>query len=138
MRVNGFSARARQARGGPLDQPRYAEPQAALLRDAAGPYNSGTRAVRVSPSGVEHLMPDTQLVSCTVAEALEAGAAEPGLDAAGVIEALREQTDALDDSLTADNVADHIDLPENAQVESVRRLRGAAGHFAYDLTDLMN
>jgi ATP-dependent 26S proteasome regulatory subunit len=74
----------------------------------------------------------------TVAEALEVGQAEPGLDAVGVIAALREQTDALADSMTADNVADHIDLPENAQVESVRRLRGAAGHFAYDLTDLMN
>jgi ATP-dependent 26S proteasome regulatory subunit len=74
----------------------------------------------------------------TVAEALDAGETAPGLEAAALIEAVREQTDALADSLTADNVLDHLDLPENARVESVRRLRGAAGHFAHDLTDLMN
>jgi hypothetical protein len=73
----------------------------------------------------------------TVAAALDGGASEPGLTAAAVIEALREQTDALADSLTADNVADHVGLPENARVESVRRLRGA-GPLPYDFTDLLN
>jgi ATP-dependent 26S proteasome regulatory subunit len=74
----------------------------------------------------------------TVAAALDEGAGAPGLTAAAVIEALREQTDALADSLTVHNVADHLDLPENARVESVRRLRGPAGPLPYDFTDLLN
>jgi len=79
----------------------------------------------------------TAAVDRTVAAALEEGTAAPGLGADAVIAALREQTDALADSLTADNLADHLDLPENAQVESVRRLR-AAGPLPYDVTDLLN
>jgi hypothetical protein len=79
----------------------------------------------------------TAAIDRTVAAALEEEITAPGLSADAVIAALREQTDALADSLTADNLADHLDLPENAQAESVRRLRGA-GPLPYDVTDLPN
>jgi hypothetical protein len=79
----------------------------------------------------------TAAIDRTVAAASEEGTAAPGLSADAVFAALREQTDALADSLTADNLADHLDLPENAQAESVRRLRGA-GPLPHDLTDFLN
>ncbi|HYT92360.1 MAG TPA: ATP-binding protein [Gemmataceae bacterium] len=47
-----------------------------------------------------------------------------GLTAAALIDGLRRHIDALADTLTAYNAADHVDLPEGVQAASVRRLRG--------------
>jgi hypothetical protein len=68
-----------------------------------------------------------QAVSSAIDQAVfaaEEGRGEGGLSAAGVIDALRQHVDALGDSLTAYNAADHVDLPEGVQVAAVRRLRG--------------
>jgi ATP-dependent 26S proteasome regulatory subunit len=67
-----------------------------------------------------------------------AAAAESGLNASAVIEALRQQIDALADNLTPDNAADYLDLPENARVSSLRRLRSPAGTLPFLLEDLDN
>jgi hypothetical protein len=64
--------------------------------------------------------------------------AEEGLTAAAVIEALRQQIDALADNLTPDNAADYLDLPENVRVSSLRRLRGPSGQLPFLLNDSDN
>jgi hypothetical protein len=74
----------------------------------------------------------------TVVTAGEAVEAEAGLTAAAVIDALRRQLDTLADNLSATNAADYLDLPENARVASVRRLRDACGYLPSLLTDLKN
>jgi ATP-dependent 26S proteasome regulatory subunit len=66
-----------------------------------------------------------QAVASAIDRAMEA--AEPALTAEAVIEALRQQTDSLADNLTADNALDYLDLPDNARVAVVRRLRGPDG-----------
>jgi SpoVK/Ycf46/Vps4 family AAA+-type ATPase len=71
--------------------------------------------------------------------AAEAAApAESGLTASGIIEALRQEIDALADNLTPDNAADYLDLPENARVSSLRRLRGPTSQLPFLLNDLDN
>jgi ATP-dependent 26S proteasome regulatory subunit len=67
-----------------------------------------------------------------------AAPAEAGLTASGIIEALRQQIDALADNLTPDNAADYLDLPENARVSSLRRLRGPTGTLPFLLNELDN
>ena len=68
----------------------------------------------------------------------DAQTAESGLSASAVIEAMRQQIDALADNLTPDNAADYVDLPENTRVSSLRRLRGPAGSLPFSLIDLDN
>jgi SpoVK/Ycf46/Vps4 family AAA+-type ATPase len=64
--------------------------------------------------------------------------AQPGLTARAVIDAFREQMDALADNLTPDNAADYLDLPENTRVSSLRRLRSPTGPLPLLLNDLDN
>lgn len=73
----------------------------------------------------------------TVAAAADC-AGLPGLSAKAVREALRQHIDALADNLTADNAADYLDLPENARVAAVRRLRPGGTGLPYLLSDLDN
>jgi hypothetical protein len=79
-----------------------------------------------------------QAVSSAIDQAVfaaeQGGPGEGSLTAASVIEALRQHIDALGDTLTAYNAADHVDLPEGVQVASVRRLRG--GPLPSSLSDL--
>jgi hypothetical protein len=65
-----------------------------------------------------------------------AGQGEAGLTAAGLIDALRQHIDALADNLTTYNAADYVDLPENAQVTGVRRLRSNNNLLPPLLSDL--
>lgn len=53
-----------------------------------------------------------------------------GMSAAMLIEALHRQVDNLADNITAGNAADFIDLPENAKIADVKRLRPRGGAFA--------
>jgi SpoVK/Ycf46/Vps4 family AAA+-type ATPase len=74
----------------------------------------------------------------TVADAAECAEGAVGLTAEAVREALRQHIDALADNLTADNAADYLDLPENARVAAVRRLRPGGSGLPYLLSDLDN
>jgi ATP-dependent 26S proteasome regulatory subunit len=73
-----------------------------------------------------------------VSTAAENGALDAGLTAEVVIEALRQHIDSLADTVTADNAADYLDLPENAEIETLRRLRSSKGQLPFYLTDLTN
>jgi SpoVK/Ycf46/Vps4 family AAA+-type ATPase len=53
-----------------------------------------------------------------------------GISAAMLIEALHRQVDNLADNIVASNAADFIDLPENAKIADVKRLRPRGGAFA--------
>ncbi len=66
----------------------------------------------------------------------QAGPDGIGLSAAVLIDALRRHIDALADNLTTCNAADYVDLPENAQVTGVRRLRSHNGLLPPLLSDL--
>jgi len=46
--------------------------------------------------------------------------------------------DALADQLTPENVADHLDLPDNQRVQGVRRLRGWPNGLPASLEELSN
>ena len=46
-----------------------------------------------------------------------------------LIDALRETIDGLADNVTPHNAADYLDLPEQALVASVRRIRGHNGRL---------
>lgn len=62
--------------------------------------------------------------------AAEEGHDDAGLDAGWIIDALQRLIDGLAENLTAHNVHDYVDLPDNAQVASLRRLRQANGSLA--------
>jgi hypothetical protein len=66
----------------------------------------------------------------TVFAAEEESCPEVGLTALGIIEAMQRHIDGLADNLTAHNVNDYLDLPENVQVASLRRLRNPTGALA--------
>ena len=66
----------------------------------------------------------------TVFAAEEDACPEVGLTAPGIIEAMQRHIDGLADNLTAHNVNDYLDLPENVQVASLRRLRNPTGTLA--------
>jgi SpoVK/Ycf46/Vps4 family AAA+-type ATPase len=66
----------------------------------------------------------------TVFRAEEAGLDGVGLSANCLCEALRNHIDGLADNLTAHNVADYVDLPDQAHVASIRRLRGSSGQLS--------
>jgi SpoVK/Ycf46/Vps4 family AAA+-type ATPase len=74
----------------------------------------------------------------TVARAEETDAAAVGLTALALIDALRRHIDGLADSLTAENAADYLDVPEHTRVVSLRRLHGAAGQMPFLLNDSEN
>lgn len=63
-------------------------------------------------------------------QAAERGAEGVGFTSALLIEALHRQIDNLADNITAANAADYIDLPENAKIADVKRLRPRGGAFA--------
>ncbi|MBW3598100.1 MAG: ATP-binding protein [Planctomycetes bacterium] len=58
-----------------------------------------------------------------------------GMSAAMLIEALHRQVDNLADNITPQNAADFIDLPENANIAAIRRLRPRGGTFAGLMTE---
>jgi SpoVK/Ycf46/Vps4 family AAA+-type ATPase len=53
-----------------------------------------------------------------------------GISAAMLIEALHRQIDNLADNINRDNAADFLDVPENAKIADVKRLRPRGGAFA--------
>jgi hypothetical protein len=56
--------------------------------------------------------------------------AQPELTAGDVIDCLNDVIDGLADNMTARNAMDYVDLPDDAGVASVRRLRAPAARFA--------
>jgi SpoVK/Ycf46/Vps4 family AAA+-type ATPase len=66
------------------------------------------------------------------------GDTPPALNREALIDAFREQIDALADNLTPDNAADYLDLPENTRVSSLRRLRSPTGTLPSLWSDLDN
>jgi hypothetical protein len=63
-------------------------------------------------------------------QAAEHGVDGVGLTSAMLIEALHRQVDNLADNITRENAADFIDVPENAKIADIKRLRPRAGAFA--------
>ncbi len=63
-------------------------------------------------------------------QAAERGMEGVGMTSAMLIEALHRQVDNLADNINAANAADFIDLPENAKIADVKRLRPRGGAFA--------
>lgn len=63
-------------------------------------------------------------------QAAERGLEHVGLTSAMLIEALQRQVDNLADNITPHNAADFIDLPENAKIADIKRLRPRGGAFA--------
>jgi hypothetical protein len=61
----------------------------------------------------------------------EPGQSDLGLSAPVLIDALRETIDGLADNVTPHNAADYLDLPEQALVASVRRIRSHNGRLAH-------
>ncbi len=61
----------------------------------------------------------------------EPGQNDHGLSAPVLIDALKESIDSLADNLTPHNAADYLDLPEQALVASVRRIRGHNGRLTH-------
>ncbi|MBM4070392.1 MAG: AAA family ATPase [Planctomycetes bacterium] len=59
--------------------------------------------------------------------AAEEGHDDAGLSAGWIIDALQRLIDGLAENFTAHNVHDYVDLPDNVQVASLRRLRQANG-----------
>ncbi len=74
----------------------------------------------------------------TVTRAEETGNKEVGLDSDVVLEALRQHIDGLAENMTPHNVADYLDLPENAQVMEIRRMRNSEGQLSHYLLDLLD
>jgi hypothetical protein len=66
----------------------------------------------------------------------EAGDTGAALSAEGLIDALREHIDGLAEILSADNAADYLELPSNAQVAAVHRVGDAATLLPPLLSDL--
>lgn len=64
-----------------------------------------------------------------VAEA-EVSTDEVGLTIEGVIDALKHVVDSVVGQLTPENAGDHVDLPDNHRVTSVRRLQGLSSLLA--------
>jgi SpoVK/Ycf46/Vps4 family AAA+-type ATPase len=60
----------------------------------------------------------------------ENDAADVGLSAAGIVEAMRQHIDGLAENLTPQNASDYVDLPEHSHVAQVRVLRGSNGHLS--------
>lgn len=58
--------------------------------------------------------------------AMEEESSHAGLSAAALIEELAAVIDSLADNLTAQNIADYVDIPLNSAVASVRRLSGGS------------
>jgi ATP-dependent 26S proteasome regulatory subunit len=62
-----------------------------------------------------------------VFSAAESGENIVGLDATRIIDSLAGVIDGLADNLTAQNVADYLDLPQNVSIASVRRMPNGPG-----------
>jgi SpoVK/Ycf46/Vps4 family AAA+-type ATPase len=65
----------------------------------------------------------------------EDGASGAGLSEEVLAEAFAGVLDGLAEQLSAENASDHVDLPENRRVKSVRRLRGLKGLLPLEGTD---